>query len=57
MKNVFVEFPDGSSVEVSVADNTELDDRFAATCLLTGERLWVNGWNATTIEPLEAMEA
>lgn len=56
MKNLLVEFPDGSSIEVSVAKDTDLDGRFAATCLLTDEKLWVNGWNASAIEPLDGGE-
>ena len=31
-------------LDVTVADDVNLDDRFAARCNDTGERLWINGW-------------
>lgn len=31
-------------LDVTVADDVDLDDRFAARCNDTGERLWINGW-------------
>jgi hypothetical protein len=57
MTELFIEFGDGSSLEVQAAADADLDSRFQATCLDTGESLWINGWLATTIEPLAAVEA
>lgn len=31
-------------LDVTVADDVDLDARFAARCNDTGERLWINGW-------------
>lgn len=52
MTELYIEFDDGTSLEVQAAADADLDGRFAATCLDTGEELWINGWLAITIEPL-----
>lgn len=31
-------------LDVTVAGDVDLDDRFPARCNDTGERLWINGW-------------
>ena len=41
-----------STLEVEVADDVELDDRFEARCLFTGERLVINGWLIDNAEEL-----
>ena len=53
MRQLYIEFPGGTDLEVEVADDVELDTRFAATCMLTGERLWVQGWLASSIVDFE----
>lgn len=38
------------SLNVEVADDVELDDRFPALCLDTGEQLQINGWLIESVE-------
>lgn len=37
-------------LDLTVADDVDLDDRFPAVCNETGEKLWVNGWTITDVE-------
>tara|TARA_R100001129_G_scaffold175946_1_gene149453 strand:+ start:426 stop:599 length:174 start_codon:yes stop_codon:yes gene_type:complete len=57
MHEYLIEFADGSSLEVSVAPDADLDGSFTATCNFTGEALTINGWLATRFEPLDLVEA
>lgn len=41
-----------STLEVEVADDVDLDDRFRAKCLYTGETLAINGWLIDNVEEL-----
>lgn len=54
MQELYIEFDDGTALEVQAAADADLDSRFAATCLDTGEGLMVNGWMASSIAPLGA---
>lgn len=49
MKQLYIELGP-NSLRVEVADDVDLDDRFAATCLDTGERLAINGWLIDSVE-------
>ncbi|MBT0667015.1 hypothetical protein HT136_01365 [Novosphingobium profundi] len=40
------------SLEVEVADDVDLDDRFPATDLHTGEQLMINGWLIDSAEEI-----
>lgn len=51
MKQLLIEY--GTySLELEVADDVDLDDRFPATCLETGDRLMINGWMIENVEEL-----
>lgn len=41
------------SLNLRVAADVDLDDRFRATCLDTGDALWVNGWLIDSSEDIE----
>lgn len=41
------------SLDLTVADDVDLDDRFRATCNDTGETLMVNGWLIESHEVVE----
>lgn len=43
MRNLFIETPI-HSFEVEAADDVNIEGAFEATCLETGERLTINGW-------------
>ena len=49
MRTLFIDIG-GPSLELDVADDAELDDRFQGTCRITGEALAVNGWLIDSIE-------
>lgn len=40
------------SLEVDVADDVDLDDRFPAVCAESGDRLFINGWMIENVEEL-----
>ena len=44
------------SLRLRVAADVNLDDRFKALCLDTGETLWVNGWLIESHEDVEHAE-
>lgn len=52
MKQIFVEFDSGASLELEVDDAAELDEEFEGRCLDTGETLRVKGWLISTVEEL-----
>jgi len=41
------------TLEVEVEADVDLDSRFKARCLDTGEMLWINGWLIDEVERLE----
>lgn len=41
------------SLDVTVAEDADLDDRFVATCNDTGERIRVSGWLMDSCELVE----
>lgn len=42
------------TLDLTVADDVDFDDRFKATCNDTGETLFVNGWLIEDVEEVEA---
>lgn len=40
----------GYTLDVTYNDDADLDDRFAATCNDTGEKLAINGWLIDNVE-------
>lgn len=42
------------TLDLTVADDVDFDDRFKAVCNDTGEALFVNGWLIEDIEEVEA---
>lgn len=52
-KDIWIE-NDRMYLEVRVAADVDLDTRFPATCLATGDRIYVHGWQITDHGDLNA---